>query len=181
MRVKKSLVTSGMLPFSPFPDDEEAHRFLQSSYQHAETGDYDNAVSRNCMDICFQNSKIIYEWVSYNVKPFHSFQIHRLNEAISLTLTGTKYYERYDQSRMLLLTAYSFLVWMALIAFTVVNLEMEGKIQLFYGVSHLVDIVISLLVIRGRYLHSHCRSSESLNSVYLCAYSKSGSSKRIGM
>ena len=50
---------------------------------------------------------------------------------------------------MLVLTVYSFFVWMSLIAFTLANLEMEGKLKLFYGVSHLGDIVVSLLFIRG--------------------------------
>jgi len=72
-----------------------------------------------------------------------------LNEAISLTLTGINYYERYDQTWMLLLTVYSFLVWMMLIASAVVNLGRDFKIQLFYGLNHLVDIAVSLIFIKG--------------------------------
>jgi len=44
MDLKKSLVNKGILPFSPFPDEDEVHRFLEASYRSAQTQDFDSAV-----------------------------------------------------------------------------------------------------------------------------------------
>jgi len=48
MDLKKSLVTKGMLPFSPFTDEDEVHRLVRASYRLAQSQEFDNAVRMPC-------------------------------------------------------------------------------------------------------------------------------------
>ena len=45
MDIKKSLVTNGMLPFSPYADEDKIHQLVISSFHLYQISEYENAVS----------------------------------------------------------------------------------------------------------------------------------------